>query len=63
MHSNVSVATIRRAELTTGRTSLTVSNDLAIRRALEAAGVKFIDENGGGAGVRLIKPERSKLAQ
>jgi hypothetical protein len=26
-----------------------------IRRALEAAGVEFIDENGGGAGVRLRK--------
>ena len=27
----------------------------AIRRALEAAGVAFIPENGGGAGVRLSK--------
>ncbi|WP_214471055.1 helix-turn-helix transcriptional regulator [Mesorhizobium sp. dw_380] len=27
----------------------------AIRRALEAAGVEFIPENGGGAGVRLRK--------
>jgi hypothetical protein len=27
----------------------------AIRAALEAAGVEFIDENGGGAGVRLRK--------
>jgi hypothetical protein len=25
----------------------------AIRNALEAAGVEFIDENGGGRGVRL----------
>jgi len=24
-----------------------------MRRALETAGVEFIDENGGGAGVRL----------
>jgi hypothetical protein len=29
-----------------------------IRRALEAAGVEFIDENGGGAGVRLRKPAK-----
>jgi transcriptional regulator with XRE-family HTH domain len=29
-----------------------------IRRAFEAAGVDFIDENGGGAGVRLRKPSR-----
>ena len=28
----------------------------AIRAALEAAGVEFIPENGGGAGVRLAKP-------
>jgi hypothetical protein len=27
-----------------------------IRRALEAAGVEFIDANGGGEGVRLKKP-------
>ena len=26
-----------------------------VRRALEAAGVEFIPENGGGAGVRLRK--------
>jgi len=29
------------------------ANDLAVRRALEAAGVEFIDANGGGPGVRL----------
>jgi transcriptional regulator with XRE-family HTH domain len=28
----------------------------AIRTALEAAGVEFIPENGGGVGVRLRKP-------
>ena len=28
----------------------------AIRTALEAAGVEFIDENGGGPGVRLRRP-------
>jgi hypothetical protein len=26
---------------------------------LEAAGVEFIDENGGGAGVRLRKPQQA----
>ncbi|MGC8537035.1 MAG: helix-turn-helix domain-containing protein [Rhizomicrobium sp.] len=25
----------------------------AMRRAMEAAGIEFIDENGGGAGVRF----------
>jgi transcriptional regulator with XRE-family HTH domain len=28
----------------------------AIRDALESAGVEFIDDNGGGPGVRLGKP-------
>jgi hypothetical protein len=28
----------------------------AIRRVYEAAGVQFIPENGGGAGVRMAKP-------
>jgi hypothetical protein len=58
--STVGVATIRRAELTDSETSLTAANDLAIRRTLEAAGVEFIDENGGGPGVRLRKPTRQK---
>jgi hypothetical protein len=28
--------------------------------ALEAAGIQFIDENGGGPGVRLRKPPKHK---
>jgi transcriptional regulator with XRE-family HTH domain len=56
----LSVATIRRAELTEGSTSMTATNDLAVRRALEAAGVEFIDEDGGGPGVRLRQRSRSK---
>ena len=51
--SAVGVATVRRAELSEDATSMTVANDAAVRRALEAAGVDFIDQNGGGAGVRL----------
>jgi hypothetical protein len=58
--SSVGLTTIRRAELTESATSMTVANDLAVRRALEAAGVEFIDENGGGPGVRLRKPEKDK---
>jgi hypothetical protein len=53
--SAVGVATIRRAELADGPTSMTAPNDAAVRRALEVAGVEFIDENGGGPGVRLQK--------
>ena len=56
--SLVGVATIRRAELTIGKTSMTTANDAAIRGALETAGVQFIDENGRGAGVRLRPPQR-----
>jgi transcriptional regulator with XRE-family HTH domain len=58
--SLLSVATIRRAELTEDETSMTAANDLAVRRALEAAGVEFIDENGGGPGVRLRHGRRQK---
>src|SRR5262245_50855715 len=29
-----------------------------LRSTLEAAGVEFIDENGGGPGVRLRKPQQ-----
>ena len=39
---------------------MTIANNLAVRRALEAAGIEFIDENGGGPGVRLRKRERTK---
>jgi ribosome-binding protein aMBF1 (putative translation factor) len=52
--------TIRRAEVAEQATSLTAANDLAIGRALEAAGVEFIDENGGGSGVRFRKPVKGK---
>ena len=40
---------------------MTAANDLAVRRALEMAGIVFIDENGGGPGVRLHKQSREKL--
>jgi hypothetical protein len=39
---------------------MTAANDLAVRRALEMAGVEFIDENGGGPGVRLRKQSLGK---
>ena len=58
--SSVSLRTIRRAELAEYLTNLTTPNDLAVRRVLEAAGVEFIDENGGGPGVRLRKRQPKK---
>jgi ribosome-binding protein aMBF1 (putative translation factor) len=54
------LATIKRAEAADHETSMTTANDLAVRRALEAAGVEFIDENGGGPGVRLGKRHQKK---
>jgi transcriptional regulator with XRE-family HTH domain len=60
--SLLSVATIRRAELSEKETSMTAANDLAVRRALEAAGVGFIDGDGDGPGVRLRK-RRAKKAK
>jgi hypothetical protein len=51
--SAVSLRTIRRAELVDGQTSMTAANDLAIRRALDAAGLEFT--NGDQPGVRLCK--------
>jgi hypothetical protein len=58
--SAVGITTIRRAELAEAETSLTAANDRAVKQALENAGVEFIDENGGGAGVRLRKRNRVK---
>jgi transcriptional regulator with XRE-family HTH domain len=58
--SSISLRTIRRAELSEVQTALTMANNLALRRALETAGVEFIDENGGGPGVRLRKGSQKK---
>lgn len=52
--SHLGLSTIRDFEK--GRRVPTHNNLEAIRRALEVAGVVFIAENGGGAGVRLAKP-------
>jgi hypothetical protein len=58
--AKVGVATVRRAELVDGEVQMTLANEAALRRALELAGVEFIDENGGGPGVRLRKRTRQK---
>jgi hypothetical protein len=58
--ASLGLATIKRAESSENETSMTAANDLAVRRTLEAAGVEFIDENGGGPGVRLRKRQQKK---
>ncbi|PCH70216.1 MAG: transcriptional regulator [Rhodobacteraceae bacterium] len=50
--AGISANTISRLER---GEELKPSTIAAIRAALEKAGVEFIDENGGGAGVRLSK--------
>lgn len=53
--SAISLPTIKRLEAKPGPVQAQASTVTALRRALETAGVEFIDENGGGAGVRLRK--------
>lgn len=56
LHAGDGVAGIATGPNSRLRKHMTAANDLAVRRALEAAGVEFIDQNGGGAGVRLRAP-------
>jgi hypothetical protein len=53
--SSISVPTLKRMEASKGAAEGLANNVDAVRRALEEAGVEFIAENGGGAGVRLRK--------
>jgi hypothetical protein len=61
--SKVGVATIRRVEVVDGEIPATLPNEAALRRALETAGIEFIDNNGGGEGVRFRKSQRYKKKQ
>ena len=51
--AKISVPTLRRMEASDGPASGIANNVAAVRAALEAAGVEFIAENGGGAGDEL----------
>ncbi len=51
--ARVGLSTVKSYEA--GSTSPVANNLLALQAALEAAGVVFIPENGGGPGVRLRK--------
>lgn len=53
--SGVSVPTVKRLEAQDGLVGGRADTADKIRSALETAGVEFIAENGGGAGVRLRK--------
>ena len=58
--SSVSLPTVKRLEAKPGALFAHAPTLAALTRALEVAGVEFIDENGGGAGVRLRKPAKEK---
>src|SRR4249920_2663921 len=59
--ASLGLNTIKRAEAKDGKTSLTAANELAIRRACEAAGVEFT--NGDQPGVRLSKAATAGSAE
>jgi transcriptional regulator with XRE-family HTH domain len=56
--AGVGIVTVRQLE--GGATQPRRATLDVIRRALEAAGVEFIEENGGGPGVRLRKRQQRK---
>ncbi|HET9537435.1 MAG TPA: transcriptional regulator [Mesorhizobium sp.] len=55
--AKVSIDTVARFERGDELKERTIE---ALQHALEAAGVEFIDENGGGPGVRLRKSGKEK---
>ncbi len=59
-HSGISEPTIARLESAEGRLGGRGETAEKIRSALERSGIEFIDENGGGPGVRLRKRHQKK---
>jgi transcriptional regulator with XRE-family HTH domain len=57
-HAGVGMMTVHQFERD-GSQPRRATQDV-VQRALEAAGVEFIDANGGGPGVRLRKPAKGK---
>jgi transcriptional regulator with XRE-family HTH domain len=57
--AGLSLPTVKRLE---GGFGPRVSDDAQIKlqKAIESAGIEFIDENGGGLGVRFKKPRKQK---
>jgi len=53
--ADISIPTIKRLEAQDGPLGGRSETGTKIRMALETAGVEFIEENGGGPGVRLRK--------
>lgn len=51
--ANVSVSTIKRVETEDGVPSISVRNLMAVKTALEAAGIEFIGTPDDGPGIRV----------
>ena len=58
--SSVSLPTIKRLRSRPGILAARGSTLAALRKAIRSAGAEFIDENGGGAGVRSRKGQGKK---
>jgi transcriptional regulator with XRE-family HTH domain len=58
--ADVSIPTIKRLEANDGPLGGRSGTGAKIQTALERAGVEFIQENGGGPGVRLQKPRKNR---
>jgi predicted transcriptional regulator len=58
--ADVSIPTIKRLEAHDGPLGGRDETGIKIRTALESAGIEFIDENGGGPGVRLKKRQQKR---
>jgi transcriptional regulator with XRE-family HTH domain len=56
--AHIGIATLRQFE--GGHADSRQATLSVLRRAFEEAGVEFIDENGGGPGVRLRKRQAKK---
>lgn len=53
--ASLGISTIQRMEACDDVPVVSTKNLAVVQSTLEAAGVEFIPENGGGAGVRLKK--------
>lgn len=56
--AGIGIVTVRQVE--NGATEPRRSTLAVVRQAFERAGVEFIDQNGGGLGVRLRNRQRGK---
>ena len=60
--AGLSLPTVKRVETKSGP-RVSDAARYALQRALESGGIEFIDENGGGPGVRLRKRQRLRKPQ